>query len=103
MEINMRNIKVDVNKSKGKVFAYLKENYSERTVRKYILRERAITLGDLISETDSLMIFSILNKENKIAPQIPKATVTQQPEKKTQTTRRRRTRKQSVKKNTTTS
>ncbi len=100
----MRNIKVDVNKLKGRVFAYLKESCSERTVRKYILREKAIPLGALISQTDSLMVFSILGKNDEEKPSVKKktATVAKQPEKKTQTTRRRR-RKQSVKKDTTTS
>ena len=103
MEINMRNIKLDINRSRGKVFAYLKDVISEETVRKYVTRETKLVLGDLVSKTESLMIFLIVN-ENISTPKTKtvKEEVIHQPEKK-QNIRRKRTRKQSVKKNTTTS
>ena len=102
MEINMRNIKLDINRSRGKVFAYLKDVISEETVRKYVTRETKLVLGDLVSKTESLMIFLIVS-ENISTPKTKtvREEVIHQPEKKQNI--RRRTRKQSVKKNTTTS
>ena len=99
----MKNIKLDINRSRGKIFAYLKDINSEETVRKYVTRETKLVLGDLVSKTESLMIFLIAG-ENIDTPktEVVKKDIIQQPEKK-RTTRRRRTRKQSVKKNTTTS
>ena len=59
MEKNMRDIKVDVNREKSKIFVHMVEEYSESVVRKYILRKKKMVLGELISSGPKIMIFTI--------------------------------------------
>lgn len=91
----MRDIRIDINKGKHKVFVYTEETYSESFIRNYVSRKKKVNLGRLVANSDAVMIFAISPSGDRVKEEInlEAKEIKKNTSRKPQRSSRRRTRK----------